>query len=195
MTLTERQNSLFECVKIFHSGQKRKYTGDPYHVHLIGVADLVQKYVDDPLAVEIALCHDLYEDTDCNMGKLDYTLQKCYYHRSEIIQITVGVMHLTDIFTSEKYPELNRSKRKQLEAERLGKTDSLIHSIKYADMIDNMKTIVEFDQKFAKVYLSELRYLIECMRDGNNDLLILCCHNLMDAEMYLEKFHKEVITK
>ena len=177
MKLTARQSILFGFVKKQHGDQKRKYTGSLYHFHLMSVAEIVSRYFDnESLAIEIALCHDLYEDTECSMLELDKCLIGAGYSRNESIEITVGVMHLTDEFTHEKYPHLNRGYRKILESKRLGKTDSMIQSIKYADLIDNTSSIVSHDPGFAKVYVEEKVMMLDRMRDGDIEMFILVCN-------------------
>ncbi len=70
LELTERQWALFDYVKEMHGGQKRKYTGAPYYTHLLSVADRVEQYVQNGYETEIALCHDLIEDTECSLADL-----------------------------------------------------------------------------------------------------------------------------
>ena len=43
-------------------------------------------------------------------------------------------------------------------------------TIKLADLIDNTKSIVEHDPRFAKVYLEEKRLLLEVLKDGDETL-------------------------
>ena len=38
MTFTEREQKLLEFAKFHHGTQKRKYTKEPYYVHLVGLA-------------------------------------------------------------------------------------------------------------------------------------------------------------
>jgi (p)ppGpp synthase/HD superfamily hydrolase len=182
MELTERQERLFEFVKEQHGSQVRKYVGTPYWNHLWSVAELASTYVKHPLVKEIALCHDVIEDTKCTIDDLFTRLGECQYDRMEAIDICGGVMDLTDQFTKEKFPTLNRAQRKQKEAERLGSISKLSQSIKYADLIDNTSTIVQYDHGFAKVYLSEKRVILNEMRSGNIDLYILVCATLYNAE-------------
>lgn len=50
-------------------------------------------------------------------------------------------------------------------------------SIKYCDLIDNTKSIVQHDPGFAKVYLKEKFDLLQAMDKGNNDLFNLALKN------------------
>ena len=179
MNLTDKQEKLFEYVTAKHGDQKRKYTGEPYVNHCMSVAKIVSEHEDN--CVEIALCHDLFEDTDCNFKGLYNQLLWIGYGRDESYDICTCVTELTDEFTHEKYPYHNRGKRKVLEAKRLGKISYRSQSVKYADLIDNTSSIVAHDTGFAKVYLKEKERVLENMRGGNKDLLNKCLNSLEEA--------------
>lgn len=69
MKLSRKQEKLFEFVKEKHLGQQRKYTNKPYHNHCLNVAETIstKKIL---VGVETALCHDLFEDTNCTHQEL-----------------------------------------------------------------------------------------------------------------------------
>lgn len=172
MNLTSQQESLFDFVKFKHGHQKRKYTGEPYYNHLYSVADIVSGYISH--AIEIAFCHDLFEDTNCNFQELYNEMVMIGYKREYAYDVCKCVTELTDVFTSKDYPYLNRVKRKENEALRLGSISPRSQSVKYADLIDNTKSIVEHDPDFSKVYLIEKRRIIELMTKGNAELFAIC---------------------
>ena len=172
MKLSGRQKILLQYVKDSHGEQKRKYTGEPYWNHVYSVAKIISEI--EPKGIEIALCHDLFEDTEVQMPDLLRFLTHSGYSNEESLFIVSGVNDLTDVYTKENYPILNRKERKRLEAERLGKVCELSQSVKYADLIDNTKSITEHDAGFAKVYLSEKRQMLDQMRRGNFGLLERC---------------------
>ena len=63
--MDNRQQKLYEFVKEAHGDQLRKYTELPYITHLIAVAEKVLPYANKyPLIWEVAICHDLFEDTE-----------------------------------------------------------------------------------------------------------------------------------
>jgi len=179
MILTERQERLLQFVKEQHGEQVRKYTGEPYWHHLVSVAEIVSKY--EPDGIEIAMCHDLHEDTKCSSINLYSFLLEIGYDGGEANIISDGAIELTDEFTSEKYPKLNREARKIKEAERLSNISRLSQSVKYADLIDNTSSIVKYDKGFAKTYLQEKIRTLDQMRGGNINLLIDCCHILKNS--------------
>jgi (p)ppGpp synthase/HD superfamily hydrolase len=175
---TERQEKLLDFVKKQHEGQIRKYTGEPYWHHVVAVSELASRYEKAEFTTEIALCHDLFEDTVCQYDCLYNHLLSIGYNLREASEICVGVESLTDKYTKENYPSTNRKNRKDMEAQRLGGNIPFIQSIKYADLINNTSSIVEHDPNFAKTYLEEKRNVLQHMRQGNVDLLILCAASL-----------------
>lgn len=174
MKLSNRQTRLFDFVKEQHGEQKRKYTGFPYWHHLRDVAYTISYYPSVAFGVEIAMCHDLLEDTDCNYIGLLTKLSKLGYLMHDAAFIANGVQELTDQFTHEAYPEMNRKARKDSEAQRLVSISANSQSVKYADIIDNTTSIAEHDPGFAKVYLPEIGKIIYRMDKGHPDLHKRC---------------------
>lgn len=179
MKLTEQEQRVLELVKRLHGNQKRKYINTPYWEHPLEVAEIVSKHVEG--LVEIALLHDVLEDTKTTRKELDDELMKIGYSHAERLFILNGVQALTDEYTSEKYPEYNRKERKRMENERLSKFNHVVHSVKYADLISNTSTIVKYDPGFAKTYLREKIDILDLCRRGNINLLIECCATLHNA--------------
>lgn len=187
MELNPRLQRFFEFVKEKHSDQKRKYTNEPYFNHLLNVAKILSRVSKKETDIAIALGHDLLEDTNCCRKELFNNCVIAGFQDIDAESITFGVVLLTDQFTKEDYPELNRERRKTLEAHRLGDNPPNIQTIKYADLIDNTKSIVKHDLKFAKIYVSEKRELLEQMRLGDLDLFFNAYSVLLDAESKLRK--------
>lgn len=185
MTLTIQQTALLEFVKSAHEGQIRKYTGEPYWTHPLAVAEIVSEYDDTPGLIEIALCHDLFEDTEVQRDELKAELMRLDYSTMLRIMILNGVEALTDVMTHERYPEMNRADRKDYEAHRLGKIYGNFQTVKYADLIHNTQSIVEHDRGFAVKYIKEKRQMLNRMRTGNMDLFIACYNSLVQAENLL----------
>ncbi|GGB77490.1 HD domain-containing protein [Dyadobacter sediminis] len=186
MTLSGEQKNLLEFVKECHGEQKRKYSMAPYWTHVYSVADIASFYVKDAGVVEIALCHDLFEDTFCNEKVLTARLREIGYGPSMTETIILGVTELTDVYVKEKYPELNRKERKHKEAIRLGQIGKLAQSVKYADLTDNATSIVAGDPGFARIYLREKIDILNQMRQGNINLLIDCCYTLKSCLKQLD---------
>ncbi|GGM86119.1 hypothetical protein GCM10010967_17900 [Dyadobacter beijingensis] len=182
LELTERQWALFDFVKEMHGEQKRKYTGAPYYTHLLSVADRVDPYRGSGYETEIALCHDLIEDTECSLADLSHKLMSLGYNIDEDEVILAGVDDLTDKYTCEKYPSLNRAQRKELEGVRIIASRPIAQTVKYADIIDNMLSLAEHDPGFARVYAREVDAYLWKINLGNRELYAACCELLTDVK-------------
>lgn len=182
LELSERQWALFDYVKEMHGTQKRKYTGAPYYTHLLSVADRVEQYVQHGYETEIALCHDLIEDTECSLADLSDKLMSVGYTIDEDEVILAGVDDLTDKYTTEKYPSLNRAQRKELEGARIMTSRPVAQTVKYADIIDNMLSLAEHDPGFARVYAREVDGYIWTINMGNPGLYAACCQLLVEIK-------------
>ena len=129
-----------------HTGQVRKYTGDPYITHPTAVAEMVAAAGGDAAAVAAAFLHDTLEDTDLTYAEI---VEAC---GTEVADL---VVELTDVYTSEAYPNLNRAARKKLEVARIATTSAKAKLVKRYDIAHNTASIVALDPAFAKVYLPE----------------------------------------
>ena len=145
----------------WHGDQKRKYTVEPYWLHPRNVARLVKQATSDPEVIAAAWLHDVIEDTECT---------------EDVIQREFGpnvarwVVGLSDHYTRERYRQLNRETRKELEARRLGNESSQVKLVKIADLIDNSVSIDQYDPAFAPVYMREKRRLLDHLT-GVSDVL------------------------
>ncbi|MCF0075160.1 metal-dependent phosphohydrolase [Dyadobacter sp. CY261] len=185
LELTERQWALFDFVKEMHGEQKRKYTGAPYYTHLLSVADRVDQFRSSGYETEIALCHDLIEDTECSLADLSSKLMSLGYHIDEDEVILAGVDDLTDKYTHQKYPSLNRAQRKKLEGARIIGSRPIAQTVKYADIIDNMLSLAEHDPGFARVYAREVDGYLWKINQGNQELYVTVCDLLKDVKAKL----------
>jgi guanosine-3',5'-bis(diphosphate) 3'-pyrophosphohydrolase len=185
LNLSTSQAALLDFVKEQHGDQQRKYSDEPYWHHLVRVAETAARYLDAGIEKEIALCHDLLEDTPCTEQQLHRKLVEIGYPKQQADSITRGVVELTDVFIKPDFPDLNRKARKKREARRLGDISPLAQSIKYADLIDNTASITDGDNGFARVYLREAVDILDQMREGNIRLFIECCHAILEAEKQL----------
>jgi len=125
-----------------HKDQMRKYTHEPYIVHPKAVADMVADTDATQEQVAAALLHDVVEDTQ-------FTLEDIKLEFGDTVADLV--FWLTDVDHSHG----NRKQRKQKDRDRLSQAPAQAQIIKVADFIDNTKSIVEHDPKFAKLYLQE----------------------------------------
>ena len=179
----DRHHHVKAFVALHHVQQKRKYTGEPYLFHLVNVAEMAAKYV--KFGYEIGLCHDLLEDTACTEDELHEALIRFGYDHSESMLILGSVIELTDIYTHEAFPKLNRAIRKVKEARRLYYISSVSQTVKYCDLIDNTSSIVKHDKGFAIKYLQEKEFILSGMTKGNHGAFIRCLNSLRKAQCEL----------
>jgi len=152
-----------------HGDQKRKYTPDRYIVHPIRVMLICKEYTDDVNILAASLLHDVLEDTPIEKEEMKTFLMKIM-DPEKAITILNYVIELTDVYTKDDFPKLNRKKRKAKEAERLERTSSESQTIKYADIIDNSIEITDYDTNFAPLFLFECQEVLKKMPKGNPEL-------------------------
>ena len=153
-----RQAARLACK--LHEGQKRA-GGEPYIYHPMRVAGMLTMLDNRQLAVSVtddmiaaAWLHDVYEDTDWESPALN------------AINPTVErlVDELTNRFTKQAYPKMNRRKRKVAETKRLTDVSPQAQIIKLCDRIDNLQTIREKKgKKFHLLYCDESEALADVL--------------------------------
>jgi (p)ppGpp synthase/HD superfamily hydrolase len=146
-------------------GQKRKYSGENYWVHTDEVAAIVATVTENEFVIAAAHLHDTVEDVNQNRFTI-VDISKTFG-----LEVASLVRELTDVYTREAYPGLNRAMRKDLEARRLGTISAEAQTIKVADIISNSKDILAQDEKFAKVYLKEKEVVLSYLTKANPILL------------------------
>ena len=152
-----------------HGDQKRKYADERYVQHPIRVMHTCQQ-LGYPLPVlAAAILHDVLEDTEVTQEQTREFLLTIM-NEADTDQTISLVKELTDVYTKEKYPQLNRQKRRAKEANRLEKISADAQTIKYGDIIDNAKDVVEHGADFAPVLLKEYDALLMKMKNGNQEL-------------------------
>jgi len=155
-----RRAELFAAAAHMAVGQVRKYTGEPYYVHPRDVAYIVEHAGGDDNMIAAAHLHDVVEDTDI-------TLQQIQDFFGADIADLVG--WLTDV---SKPTDGNRAERKAIDRAHTAQASVRAKTIKLADLISNTRSIVEHDEKFARVYLEEKRLLLtEALHDADPVLL------------------------
>lgn len=139
-----------------HTGQVRKYTGEPYICHPIRVARTMAQVGYGHVVQTIALLHDVLEDCP----------QVTYEHMRSLFGsfVTDHVFTLTDV----DHGHGNRSTRRLIDAKRLAAGDAIVHGIKCSDTLDNTPSILQYaDKKFATLFLTEKRFLVPKLVHAN----------------------------
>lgn len=137
---------------------------------------IVHRHGGDEAMLMAAVLHDVVEDCNVSLSTIGRRF-------GNVVEELVD--GLTDQFTKENYPELNRAERKARERDRLAGTLPMIQMIKYADLISNTASIVAHDRHFARKYLEEKEKLLLVMDEGDAELLGLARRTLAEAQTQL----------
>lgn len=156
-----------------HGDQKRKYSGGPYYTHLFRVSDTVKNAGGDESMIMAALLHDVLEDTPTTEEELIIELESIVDPQMARNIVNL-VVELTDVYTKENFPDLNRRARKEMEARRLGEVSPRAQTIKYADLLDNGDDIMRNDPSFGRVYMREKENILKYMTAGDRHLYDRC---------------------
>lgn len=183
-TETIRRQNLSDWIRTCHRGQKIRKTEEDYFNHLLRVACEAAPYA--PLAYEIGICHDLLEDTETTSAQLLTKLGELNYEIDAANQIAEAVVALTDVFTKDTFPFLNKKQRKKREAERLETISPVAQTVKYADLTDNINWMLVYDRKHLKNYLQKKHTLVTRLNSGN---ALLRNKLLSKMEMILDELH------
>tara|TARA_A100001388_G_scaffold190124_1_gene143038 strand:+ start:1638 stop:2147 length:510 start_codon:yes stop_codon:yes gene_type:complete len=141
-----------------HEGQMRKYSGTPYIVHPIEVATIVQSVDHTDEMIAAALLHDVVEDTEYTVADISKEVSP------KVAELVEG---LTDVSKPE---DGNRKTRKAMDKDHLAKQSAEVQTIKLADVISNSQDIKANDPSFAKVYIEEMKALLEVLDKGDKTL-------------------------
>lgn len=167
-----------------HQGQMRKFKVEPYIAHPIRVMQLCAQYSTDACIHYAALLHDVLEDTAVKTVELREWLHTVL-PAAEADRTWKLVKELTDVYTREAYPRLNRRERKKKETQRLAASSAEAQTVKYADIIDNCRGFAATGSDFAPVFLRECQHLLPHLNKGNAALYQL-------AKEVIEKELKEL---
>lgn len=151
----------FEFARRKHEGQTRKFTGLPYMVHCCNVASLSSLYSSGNIQViMVGYLHDTIEDTETTKEEL-----------SKIFggSIADDVWFLTNVDKSAG----NRKHRKKLDNERLAYASSVAQTVKLADIMDNVPSMLIHKPEFGKRYLREKLDTVKVLTKANPELLNL----------------------
>lgn len=138
---------------------RRKYTQQPYDMHLRAVAELVATVSDDREMLAAAWLHDIVEDTPVTLEEVE----------REFGSAVAGLVNeLTDV---SRPGDGNRAARKALDRAHLAAASPRAKTVKLADLCDNARDISGADPKFARVFLGEMEALLEVLGEGNARML------------------------
>lgn len=152
MSLIYRAKNFAERV---HAAQTRKYSGEPYAVHLREVAGYCAEVGCRDEVVAAAWLHDAKEDQGITGAEL-------------IEKFGPDVARLVEEVTDQsRSADGARPARKAIDREHNGRASPEGKTIKLADLISNTKSIATRDPHFAVTYLREKRLLMPLLTEGN----------------------------
>lgn len=134
-----------------HRGQRRKYTGEPYISHPRAVAAIVASVSHTVDMVAAALLHDVLEDTRRTVTEIGNKFG---------FDVARMVWGLTN---QAKPSDGNRMARAEINRRWLAKGAWDVQTIKVADILHNVPSIVENDPDFARVYVREKLYTLAAL--------------------------------
>jgi hypothetical protein len=122
---------------------RRKYSKQPYDVHLEAVADLVAGVTGDPEMVAAAWLHDIVEDTPITLDDVER-------------EFGGAVARLVDELTDVSRPgDGNRAARKAIDRSHLAAASPRAKTIKLADLCDNARDICRYDGVLSRADLEK----------------------------------------
>jgi (p)ppGpp synthase/HD superfamily hydrolase len=128
--------------------------------------EICSEYSSEQPLLAAALLHDVLEDTSVGGEQLHQFLLSVMTEEDAALTTTL-VNELTDVYIKKDYPQWNRKKRKAMEVERIAHTSGFSQTVKYADVLDNCREIVEHDPDFGRRFLQECRMLLTRANKGN----------------------------
>ena len=138
-------------------GQRRKYTDQPYIVHPIRVAEIVDLYGGTDDMISAAYLHDVVEDTAVSIDDINDMFGSA---------VAVIVDGLTDVSKPE---DGNRAVRKAMDRQHSADATWAVQFVKCADIIDNAADIGDNDPSFNVVYRKEMAALLKVLDKVKDD--------------------------
>tara|TARA_R110000868_G_scaffold9620_6_gene47563 strand:- start:2812 stop:3363 length:552 start_codon:yes stop_codon:yes gene_type:complete len=167
------QAILFATAAHAEVGQIRKYTKEPYIVHPLEVMEIITRYATFPVTEEMlaaSVLHDVVEDTQVSLATISLEFG------SAVAEI---VSDLTDV---SQPSDGNRRARKALDLLHTKQASPVAKSVKCADIVSNITSIVEHDPGFARKWVREAEDKLAVCGDADLGLLTLAYQKLADAK-------------
>tara|TARA_B100000963_G_scaffold240208_1_gene210112 strand:- start:12530 stop:13162 length:633 start_codon:yes stop_codon:yes gene_type:complete len=172
---------LGQYIQTKFKGINRKFTDIPYVYHLYNVAELAHSH-EIYFGYEIGLCHDLFEDTDTQPHELIEKMVEIGYDKYDAQFVSNSVMALTKVYKGPQWTHIDKETKLEMETQRILLEDNHVQSIKYCDIIDNIRYNIPYvkmfknDWKvnemmnFIRDYLPLKNKQLELMTQGNKVL-------------------------
>lgn len=166
--MEQRAEELTAWVAGKYAGRHIPFSGEPYFVHCLAVAEAAAPYVN--WGYEAGLCHDLLEDHVATVEELRMALSEAGYCLPETEQIIAMIIELSDVFTTEHFPDFSDKELRRLENKRLLTISSQSQTIKYADLIDNAAWVRRYEPYKWPRYARRKLKLLAALDKGSQEL-------------------------
>lgn len=149
--------------------QMRPYSNEPYEVHPAEVAALVESVPHTKAMLAAAWLHDTKDDVP------SVTIEEL---ATEFDDEVAGIV---DDLSDHEQGKGTRRQRKAAERERMALVAAASQTVRLADIISNVRTIVERKPSFARTYVPEKAELIKVLTKGDPTLLALARKTVDEA--------------
>lgn len=126
-----------------HKGQTRSWTGLPYILHPMEVADYLRLVSDNEHLIAAGYLHDTLEDTDTDTEELEEIFGPL---------TTQIVIEVTNVAVPQ---DGNRKARVQKNIEHVAKAGPFGQTLKLADICSNLRGLASINPRFAERYIAE----------------------------------------
>ena len=131
-----------------HTGQYRKYTGEPYVNHPISVCNLVSDFTDDKDILAAALLHDTMEDCEVTYEEINNEFGK-------------RVADMVKELTNDK-DEISKKGKVDYMVDKINKMREPCLLIKLCDILNNMSSTINVKQATTyKKILDKTKNLVD----------------------------------
>lgn len=163
-----------------HAGQIRRFSGEPYIRHPERVVEILRSYgVTDDDTLQSAIMHDCLEDTDATVEEMRTIL-------GDNMKVVRGVLYLTDPCLSIIVEGETKTEKLDRYGLRMAGAPSDIQSIKLADNLDNVPSMVQYAKpEKALNYVEEKLYFLRYLGKANIAMFL-------DVKEMLLKHQKEL---
>lgn len=175
----------YKIASFLHRNQKRK-DGKPYIVHPLEVAIILEELDFNADIIASAILHDVVEDCGYTLDEIAQNLNK------NVAQIVDAVTSIEDYDQSEEFGKLDAENKTYQKLLSIGKANRFAFFIKFADRLNNLRTISCFPKykQIEKVKETE-KWLLPILKIFKANYLYNAINNecfLITSANRLEKF-------
>lgn len=156
----QRLKAAHNFAKLAHKGQKRKFTGEPYLIHLEQTAQHLHDATDGRASTDefmAALLHDVVEDTPIELSEIGRNFGE-------------KVMGMVGELTTDMEEQVLKTKKVYL-SEKINKMSEEAFTIKLCDRLSNVSAlpVKKVPIEFVDKYVAETIYILENLNRGLNE--------------------------